>query len=221
METAVTALTHPDQAGAIREAADRVRAGQAAALPIRVQTDDGLVEYRVRIEESPKLVIAGAGHVGQAMAAAAVPIGFNTTVIDDRADFANPERFPPPINILVSDIEKTLETWPIDPNTYVVIVTRGHKHDERALRAVLGSSAKYLGMIGSGRKITVLFKNLKEGGIPAEQLDRVHAPIGLEIHAVTPEEIAVAIAAQLIAVRREGQQKKNVDGPFPVPDATP
>ncbi|GAF88589.1 unnamed protein product, partial [marine sediment metagenome] len=188
--------------------------------PVRVKTDEGFVEYRVRIEATPKLVIAGGGHIGRALAAVTVPLGFHVSVIDDRTEFASTERFPPPIKPTVGNIAEALKRWPIDANSYIVIVTRGHKHDERALGAVLDSPARYIGMIGSKRKIEVIYDNLRHDGAAQEQLDRIHAPIGLAIGAVTPEEIAVSIAAQLVAVRRAGQQRESVAGPFPISDAT-
>ena len=116
---------------------------------------------------------------------------------------------------MVGDIEKTLSGWPIDAGTYVVIVTRGHKHDERALGAVLGSPARYIGMIGSRRKIKIIFDDLRESGTTEQQLERVHAPIGLDMNAVTIEEIAVSIAAELVSVRR-ADYRQCVEGPTPI-----
>ena len=219
MDVAISVISQPARAEAIRKATERVRTGEAATLPVRVQTADGLVEYRVLLEAPPKLVIAGGGHLGKALAAIAVPLGFHVSVVDDRVDFAAAQRFPPPIKPVVGDISKTLAGWPIDANTYIVIVTRGHKHDEHALGAVLDSPAKYLGMIGSRRKIKVIFDNLKRQGATRQQLDRVHAPIGLAIHAVTPEEIAVSIAGELVSLRRI-DYKGTVEGPVPVADDT-
>jgi xanthine/CO dehydrogenase XdhC/CoxF family maturation factor len=217
MDVAVTLISRPEEAQAFREAAVAVRAGKPAILPVRVTGTEGPVEYRVQIEASPKLVIAGGGHVGRALATLMAPLGFHVTVIDDRREFANADRFPAPINPVAADIAETLASRPIDPNTYVVIVTRGHKHDEQALSAVLDSPAKYLGMIGSHRKIQVIFDDLKHAGATQQQLDRVHSPIGLSIKAVTPEEIAVSIAAELIAVRR-ADHRKAVEGPIMLTD---
>ncbi|RME39326.1 MAG: XdhC/CoxI family protein, partial [Planctomycetota bacterium] len=119
--------------------------------------------------------------------------------------FANADRFPPPMRPVVGDIEETLRGFPIDASTYVVIVTRGHRHDERALAAVVDSPARYIGMIGSRRKIDVIFDGLRRRGVSGERLARVHAPIGLDIGAVTTDEIALSIAAQLVSVRRNRQ----------------
>ena len=134
---------------------------------------------------------------------------------DDRYDFANAGRSPPPIEPIAADIEKTLRAYPVDPSTYVVIVTRGHRHDQQALAAVINADAGYLGMIGSRRKLKLIFDELAGAGVERARLDRVHAPIGLPIHAVTVPEIAVSIAAQLIEVRRQ-HQPVMVTGPTPV-----
>jgi len=215
MDVAIAMLSEQDQIHPLREALDQLRTGHSATIPIRVATSTGPVEYRLNLESTPKLVIAGGGHIGLALATMMVPLGFHISVIDDRGDFASPERFPPPINPVVGDIAKTLADWPTDANTYVVIVTRGHKHDEQALGAVLNSPAKYVGMIGSRQKIKVIFDNLRLCGATQEQLDCVHSPIGLAIKAVTPEEIAVSIAAEMISIRR-AEYRKAIDGPVPL-----
>ncbi len=192
---------------------DDVNAGRPAQVAVRTRCDDGLQEYRVLVEAEPKLVIAGAGHVGTELALMCVNLEFDVTVIDDRKEFANPERLPKPIRPVAGDIADTLRSYPIDGNTYVVIVTRGHKHDEKALAAVIDSKAKYLGMIGSKRKIKFIYDNLKTAGVTTEKIERVHAPIGLDINAVTVPEIAVSIAGELIAMRRK-EKHQTVEGPF-------
>jgi xanthine dehydrogenase accessory factor len=136
-------------------------------------------------------------------------------VLDDRSDLLSPQRLPPPIESVAGDPEALLRQWPIDANTYVVIVTRGHAHDERALHAVIDSAAKYLGMIGSRRKTRIVFEDLESLGVARERLQRVHAPIGLKIGASTVPEIAVSIAAELIEVRRADAQRA-VEGPFEI-----
>lgn len=146
--------------------------------------------------------IFGAGHCGASLAPLLHSVGFHTTVIDDRAEFANVTRFPSADRIIVPDsFEGIVEQLPIDDNSYIVIVTRGHLHDRAILRESLGTPAAYVGMIGSKRKVAETFRALEESGIPPEVIARVHAPIGLSIGAETPEEIAVSIAAQLIQVR--------------------
>jgi len=128
--------------------------------------------------------------------------GFNITVIDDRADFANRARFPEAEVILAEDFTKSFPQVKIDKSSYIVIVTHGHRHDEVVLEWVVGTPARYIGMIGSKTKNETIYSHLLAKGITREQLDRVHAPIGLEIGAQTPEEIAVSILAELIKVRR-------------------
>ena len=147
------------------------------------------------------LVIAGAGHVGHALSAIASTLDFRVTVIDDRNDFVSSERFPNATKI-IGDIESELRRFAIDANTYLVIVTRGHRHDGHALHAVIDSPAKYIGLIGSKSKIKTIFDDLSKAGVAAEKLLRIHAPIGYEIGAVTVNEIAISIAAELIATRR-------------------
>jgi xanthine dehydrogenase accessory factor len=127
-------------------------------------------------------------------------LDFQVNVMDDRADYAVFSRFPS-ARCILGDIERELSTFPIDHHTFVVIVTRGHRHDARALEAVIRSPACYLGLIGSRRKIRTIFQDLHSHGVPIETLAAVHAPIGLEIGAVTPAEIAVSIAAEMIAIR--------------------
>ncbi|HUN81412.1 MAG TPA: XdhC family protein, partial [Phycisphaerae bacterium] len=132
---------------------------------------------------------------------------------DDRADMMGPERLPPPIRPVVGDIEKTLRALPIDSNSFVVIVTRGHNRDEQALHAVIDSPARYIGMIGSRRKVKLIFDDLEALGVDRTRLASVHAPIGLSIGAVTVPEIAMSIVGQLIEVRRS-EKPTRVEGPF-------
>jgi xanthine dehydrogenase accessory factor len=185
----------------LREAVDAIRAGREATIRIDYETDGRPITYTETIVPNPKLLIVGAGHVGQALAAHAPGLGFEVTVLDDREDCASPQRFPS-ARRLVADIETTLRQYPVDAQTYVVIVTRGHRHDGRALAAVIDSPARYIGLIGSRRKVLTIFEDLLAGGTSLERLLRVHAPIGLELGAVTVPEIAMSIAAELVAVRR-------------------
>ena len=151
---------------------------------------------------SPHLYILGAGHVGWHLARAAADADFHVHVVDDREKFANADRFPQACEIVVEPIAEWFERTDLTPGSYVVIVTRGHQGDLDALRAFAPKDLRYLGLIGSRAKITRIQDALLTEGIPAEQLRRVHAPIGLDIGAVTPAEIAISILAQLIAVRR-------------------
>ncbi|MDZ7261646.1 MAG: XdhC family protein, partial [candidate division KSB1 bacterium] len=155
----------------------------------------------------PQLIIAGAGHIGQAVAHLGSLLDFEVTVIDDRPEFANKERFPEADHILVDDIGKAMQGTPISSDTYIVIVTRGHKNDADALRQCINSEAAYIGMIGSARKIELMRKKfLEEGWATSTQFDRVYAPIGIDIQSKTVQEIAVSIAAQLILVRRQKEK---------------
>jgi len=220
MDVAASVVTPAADPTLYRQALDSLHAGGSATLPVRVDTGQGRVEYQIRLEAAPELAIAGAGHIGRVLAAIAANLGFRVHVVDDRADYANADRFPPPIRPVVGHIAKTLASWEASAATYVVIVTRGHKHDEAALKAVLGRPFRYVGMIGSRRKIKAIFDDLRNEGATGEQLERVHAPIGLSINSVTVEEIAVSIAAELISVRR-AERRRAVEGPVPVSDDTP
>ena len=152
------------------------------------------------------LVIAGAGHVGQAVAHLGRFLNFEVTVVDDRPEFANREKLPDADHIIAGDFDRVFHDFPLTPDTYLVIVTRGHQHDAAVLRQCITSDAAYIGMIGSARKIELMRKRfLEEGWATPYQFDNVYAPIGIPIHSQTVEEIAVSIAAQLILVRRQIQ----------------
>ena len=148
-----------------------------------------------------RLVIAGAGHVGKAVAQLAAQVDFEVWVVDDRAEYASRERFPDAARLIVGDIAESLREMDIDERTYVVIVTRGHTHDEAALHAVVERPAGYIGMIGSRRKVRLIFDDLIAAGVDPACLARVHAPIGLDIGSQTVPEIALSIVAQLVAHR--------------------
>ena len=160
------------------------------------------------IEPSPTVYIFGAGHVGQFVARVAHDAGFRVNVVDDREKFANRARFPDAGDVVVDDIPTWLANNTLPASAYAVVVTRGHRHDLDALRALAPRELRYLGLIGSRAKVKRIYDVLAEDdGVPIEQLEKVHAPIGLDIGAVTPQEIAVAIVAELIAVRR-GKDRK-------------
>jgi xanthine dehydrogenase accessory factor len=157
----------------------------------------------------PHLVIAGAGHVGRALAIQAELVGFDITVIDDRPEFAHPDFFPKQTTIRCGDIVTQLADIPIDKDTYIVIVTRGHQYDADVLEACIHKQAAYIGMIASRKKAALIRKNFIESALATkEQFDRVFTPIGLDIGAVTVPEIAASITAELIAVRRMGVTHK-------------
>jgi xanthine dehydrogenase accessory factor len=150
---------------------------------------------------SPRLFIIGAGHVGYHLARVAADVGFRIHVVDDRDKFASPERFPG-AHIVVEPIPEWLHGADLPAAAYVVVVTRGHQHDLEAMRALAARDLKYLGLIGSRAKVARIYDALLAEGMPPECLQRVHAPIGLDIGAVTPAEIAISILAELIAVAR-------------------
>ena len=149
----------------------------------------------------PILYIFGGGHVSIALANAASTAGFGIGIIDDRESFANAERFPMAQEIYTSFEESFTKLKPT-ASTYMVIVTRGHKDDMHVLRWAVSTSPRYIGMIGSKRKVISVYKALEKEGIPMETFAKVHAPVGLAIGALTPEEIAISITAELIAIRR-------------------
>ena len=154
------------------------------------------------IEPSPAVYVIGAGHVGYYLAKFAHEAGFLVHVVDDREAFANRERFPTAAEVVVEDVPAWLAAATLPPSSYVVIVTRGHRHDLDALRAVVQRDLRYVGLIGSRAKVARVYEQLAEEGVDPERFAHVHAPIGLDLGAVTPQEIAVSILAELIAVRR-------------------
>ena len=161
-----------------------------------------------RIEREPRIVVCGAGHVGAALARLAHAVGYRVTLIDDRADFVTRARFPETeIELVVA-----LEGWESAVQTalgggrgaYVAVVTRGHNEDEECMRAAVAARPDYVGMIGSRRRTNIVLERLRESGVGAEMLREVRAPIGLDIGAVSPEEVALAVLAEIVAVRRGG-----------------
>jgi xanthine dehydrogenase accessory factor len=157
--------------------------------------------YIEPIEPSPQLYVIGAGHVGGQLAIMAQDVGFQVHVVDDREKFANRERFPTVAEVLTEDIPTWLERTTLPAHAYVVIVTRGHNNDLDALRALAPRELRYLGLIGSRAKVARIQDQLLSEGMDPKVLTQIHAPIGLDIGAVTPQEIAVSILAQLIAVK--------------------
>lgn len=151
------------------------------------------------------LYIFGAGHVARSLYEVAHIAGFEVVVVDDRESYANRERFPNAREVYAEDFEQALQKLEPNENSYLVIVTRGHRDDMRVLRWAANTRARYIGMIGSRRKVIAVYRELENEGMPHEKLERVHAPVGLDIGAVTPEEIAVAIVGELISVRRHAE----------------
>src|SRR3989442_4412698 len=157
--------------------------------------------YIEPIEPSPELYIIGAGHVGYHLARLAHEVGFRVHVIDDREKFAHAERFPTAVEVVAEDIPAWLAKTALPPHAYAVIVTRGHTNDLEALRGLAPRDLRYLGLIGSRAKVARIYEALQAGGMSADRLHALDAPIGLDIGAVTPQEIAVSILAELIAVK--------------------
>ena len=205
MDIFVQTIVHREGASAYKTALANLEAGHAATIELLYDVEGETKKYSETIEPAPKLLIVGAGHVGQALASIASSLGFIVSVLDDRADLASVERFPNAEKRLVGEIEDELRKYPIDPQTYIVIVTRGHKDDMRVLAWAVRTDARYIGMIGSKRKVLSVYKALEKEGYRAEEFERVHAPVGLAIGALSPEEIAVSITAELIAIRRNAQ----------------
>lgn len=210
-----------DAAGKARECLRSRRPAIAAyELTSDIAEDTGLIcggRMQVFIEPldaAPRLYIVGAGHVSLHLARLASDVGFRVHVVDDRQQFASAERFPGAADVTVDDIEHYLKTASIPGSAFVVVVTRGHRHDLDALRALIGRDLRYLGMIGSRAKVEQVTDALTADGAPAAWLGRIHAPIGLQIGAITPEEIAVSIVAELIAVRRGAAADERVGRPM-------
>ena len=200
------------EAQVIEEAVKVIKQGKPKRLHMSLTAKEaeeaGMVcggELEVFIEPiltPPTLYLFGGGHISLTLAKMGKLLGFKIAVIDDRAEFASADRFPEADVLLAEDFTKSFPKLKIDKSSYIVIVTRGHQHDELVLEWAVGTLAKYIGMIGSKTKVEAIFSHLLAKGISKEQLDRVHAPIGLKIDAQTPEEIAVSILAEVIKVRR-------------------
>jgi len=178
------------------------------ALTAKKVEEEGMLcggELEVFIEPiltPPTLYLFGGGHISLPLAKMGKLLGFKIAVIDDRAEFANPDRFPEAGIVLAEDYTKTFSKLKIDKSSYIVIVTRNHQYDNMVLEWAVGTPAKYIGMIGSKTKVKTIFSHLLAKGITNQQLDRVYAPIGLEIKAQTPEEIAISILAEIVKVHR-------------------
>jgi xanthine dehydrogenase accessory factor len=214
------AVALPHDGPKLRAVADAYRQREPTDLSVVVDPGEGAdrQRYVLDLPPRPRLLIAGAGHIGQALCRLAFDLDFDVAVFDDRHDLL--ERFiPDPARRVVGPIDETIVAEPIDDGTYIVIVTRGHRHDEQVLKAVAGQPARYLGMIGSRRKVKLTFDELRVTGVPEEALQRVQAPIGLDIGSVTVNELALAIAAQLVEARR-ANHRSPVRGPL-APDPTP
>lgn len=194
----------------IQDALAVIHSGKPKKLAYRLQAGEELgmicggdIEIFVEpILVTPPLYIFGGGHIALPLVKMAHIVGFKIIIIDDRPEFANRERFPEAEQTIVSDMTAAFENLTVEPSSYIVIITHGHKGDEAALAGALKTPARYIGMIGSKEKNRAVFSRLLAKGYAQEELDRVHAPIGLRIMAQTSEEIAVSIVAELIQIRR-------------------
>ena len=180
--------------------------GQTAALTFSAEGDT----YIRNMRPQERLLLLGGGHISQPLCHYAADLGFRVTVADDRPSFANSSRFPEAEKIICNDFPHAIEEMAVTANDYVAILTRGHRYDADCLRTILkGDHPRYLGMIGSRRRVAALFNMLEEEGFSRGDLDRIHAPIGVDINALTVKEIALAIAAELIGCRRQDLDRRS------------
>jgi len=153
----------------------------------------------------PHAFIFGAGHISKSLSKVAALAGFATTIVDNRDTFANRQRFPEADEVFAGEYEDVFPKLPINELSYLIIVTRGHRDDLRVLRLAVATEARYIAMIGSKRKVINVVKELEQEGIARARIERIHAPMGLDIGAISPEEIAISVAAEMIAVRRNAE----------------
>ncbi len=182
-------------------ALEALRQGKSQTVPGTGGSPPIFLEVQVA---PPTLLIAGAGHIAVPLARMGAMLGFRVVVLDDRPLFANEERFPEADEVIAAPFAEALAGYPLDGQTYVVLMTRGHAHDLECLVQVIDKPAAYIGMIGSRRRVRGVLDLVRERGLPEELLARVHAPIGLDIGALTPEEIALSVIAEVVKVRRGG-----------------
>lgn len=168
-----------------------------------IDLDDKIRVFINILSSEPKLLICGGGHIAIPLAQFARRVGYRVTVLDDRPDFAQPSRFPD-CEVMASEFAEALREMPLDPSTYVVVITRGHEHDVDCLAEILNKETAYVGLIGSRRRVRIVLEVLENAGIPRERLKTVFTPIGIPIGAESPEEIALSIVSELVCVRRKG-----------------
>ena len=188
---------------------DRDAARKALGLMVHganeyVVSESGAEYFIEAYTTPPQLVLCGGGHVSKSIAPLAKTLGFRVFVTDDREEFANKERFPEADMLLVRKPEEALPQLPINPNTFIIIVTRGHRYDNVALEAAVNTPARYVGLMGSKRKTILIYEDLIRSGVPADRIKEIRSPIGLDIHARTPEEIAVSIMGEILMFRLGG-----------------
>ena len=181
-------------------AAEALRQGTATTVSL----DDGHELLIEPILARPRLVVVGGGHVGLALAKQAALLEYAVTVIEDRPEFAQRDRFPGTIEILNADMAQALETMPIGWNSFIVVATRGHKLDAHCVRAAVRTDARYIGLLGSRRKTILIARMLRDEGLPEERIRAVHAPVGLDLGGRTPAEIALSVLAEISQERHGG-----------------
>ena len=191
----------------VRESAIHLQEEKSKLVRLNVPDAGGKLEVFFEVMPAPpKLIVVGAGHIALPLVKIAKVLDFHVTVIDDRLLYANRERFPDADEVLVGDMAGMLKEMKITSSCYIVLITRGHKYDEPCLREIIHGQAKYIGMIGSRRRIKACFQRFRdEEKIAEEVIERVYAPIGLDIATETPAEIALSILGEIIKVRRGGQ----------------
>jgi xanthine dehydrogenase accessory factor len=193
-------------AAIVLESMNHLRDEKSKLVSLNLQGGGKLEVFFEVLPAPPKLVVVGAGHIAVPLVQLAKILDFYVVVTDDRLAYANRERFPGADEVLVGDMAQMLKEMSITPSTYIVLITRGHKYDEPCLREIIHSQAKYIGMIGSRRRIKACFQRFRdEEKIAEEVIDRVYAPIGLDIATETPAEIALSILGEVIKVRRGGK----------------
>jgi xanthine dehydrogenase accessory factor len=191
----------------LQESATHLREEKSKLVALEIPGTGAKLEVFFEVMPAPpRLIVVGAGHIAVPLVKIAKVLDFHVTVIDDRLLYANRERFPDADEVLVGDMHQMLKEMTITPSCYIVLITRGHKYDEPCLREIIHSQAKYIGMIGSRRRIKACFQRFRdEEKIAEEVIERVYAPIGLDIATETPAEIALSILGEVIKVRRGGK----------------
>ena len=187
-----------------RDAVNRARNLMAMGRNDYVITEEGVEYFIEAYTTPPQLVICGGGHVSRALASHAKPLGFRLFITDDREEFANTQRFPEADMVVAKKPEDALKELPINANTFIVVATRGHRFDNVALAAAADTPARYVGLMGSKRKTILIYEDLVRMGLDEERLREIRSPIGLDIHARTPEEIAISIMGEILMFRLGG-----------------
>ncbi len=192
----------------IKLSLEAIKSGMSKSFDLPLNTEGvemicgGRVEVFIDVyKKKPKLLIIGGGHIGYAIYEQALLLDFHIAIFEDREEFLNIERFPHADELILGPVDKTLSDYKIDENTFIIIVTRGHSYDQISLEQVVNSDARYIGAMGSEKKIITIMKNLKEKGFNDENLKRIYAPIGLDIASEKPSEIAMSILSEVILVK--------------------